>query len=196
MFQPTRPRLTWSSVRIDRARLYGWLNVVDAVRTSPRRSVARAHAVMRTTGSSERVGETAVIRKGGRVGQKQDVEQSAFTNSRHILIVGNIFVCLPLAARQTASSRMSRRRRLDGELHHAFGMCHEPLIRWDRPASAPAHGVEFRVGAHGGHVRHAVRQSEESGDRGDVPDVLLVEAMGLQHIEIGFATVVRAGGRP
>ena len=57
MFQPTRPRLTWSSVRIDRARLYGWLNVVDAVRTSPRRSVARAHAVMRTTGSSERVGE-------------------------------------------------------------------------------------------------------------------------------------------
>ena len=45
MFQPTHPRLTWSSVRIDRARLYGWLNVVDAVRTSPRRSVARAHAV-------------------------------------------------------------------------------------------------------------------------------------------------------
>src|SRR5262249_59841155 len=53
--------------------------------------------------------------------------------------------------------------------------------------SAPAHGVELCVRAHRSYVRHAVRQREEGGDRGDVPDVLLVEAMGLQHIEIRFA---------
>src|SRR5262249_27143035 len=53
--------------------------------------------------------------------------------------------------------------------------------------SAPAHGVELCVRAHGSYIRHAVRQPEEGGDRGDVPDVLLVEAMGLQHIEIRFA---------
>src|SRR4051812_30837459 len=54
-------------------------------------------------------------------------------------------------------------------------------------ASAPAHSVELSVGAHRGHVRHAVRQREKSGDAGDIPDVLLVEAMGLQQIEIGLA---------
>jgi len=43
--------------------------------------------------------------------------------------------------------------------------------------SAPAHVVEFSVRAHGSYVRHAVRQPEEGGDRGDVPDVLLVEAI-------------------
>src|SRR5437764_11382393 len=53
--------------------------------------------------------------------------------------------------------------------------------------SAPAHGVEFSVRAHGSYVRHAVRQREEGGDRGDVPDVLLVEATRLQRIEIRFA---------
>src|SRR5580704_7181647 len=53
--------------------------------------------------------------------------------------------------------------------------------------SAPAHGVEFSVRAHGSYVRHAVRQPEEGGDRGDVPDVLFVEAVGLQHIEVRFA---------
>ena len=31
------------------------------------------------------------------------------------------------------------------------------------------------------------RQPEEGGDRGDVPDIPPVEAMGLQHIEIRFA---------
>src|SRR5229473_2100978 len=87
MFQPTRPWLTWSSVRIDRARLYGWLNVVEAVRTSPKCWVERARR------------RSAVIRKGRRVGQKQHVEQRAFTNSGHVLIMGDVVTCLPLAAR-------------------------------------------------------------------------------------------------
>jgi hypothetical protein len=45
--------------------------------------------------------------------------------------------------------------------------------------SAPAHGLEFSVRAHSGHVRHAIRQPEAGGYRGYVPDVLLVEAMGF-----------------
>src|SRR5262245_256438 len=65
MFKPTRHRLTWARVRSDRARLYGWLNVDEAVRTSPKYSVARAHAVMRTTGSSERVGDRPSSVKDG-----------------------------------------------------------------------------------------------------------------------------------
>src|SRR5256885_9056033 len=78
---------------------------------------------------------------------------------------------------------MSRRRRLDGEVHLAFGICHGRLmlallatgvrVAFDREptfqawntlrisVSAPAHGVEFGVRAHGSYVRHAVRQREE-----------------------------------
>src|SRR5580692_2679854 len=67
------------------------------------------------------------------------------------------------------------------------------MARWilrlgsDMAVLAPAHGVEFSVRAHRSYVCHAVRQREEGGDRGDVPDVLLVETMGLKHIEIRFA---------
>ena len=54
MFQPARPSLTWSSDANLRARLYGSLNVVDAVPMSPIRWVAIAIAVSSTVGSSER----------------------------------------------------------------------------------------------------------------------------------------------
>src|SRR6516225_3980794 len=50
---------------------------------------------------------SAVIRKGRRVGQKQHVEQSAFTNSGHVLIMGDVITCLPLAAGHTPSRGMA-----------------------------------------------------------------------------------------
>jgi hypothetical protein len=71
---------------------------------------------------------SAVIRKGRRVGQKQHVEQSAFTNSGHVLIMGDVITCLPLAAGHTPSRGMSRRRRLDGKMHLAFGIYHGRLM--------------------------------------------------------------------
>jgi hypothetical protein len=70
----------------------------------------------------------AVIGKGRRVGQKQHVEQSAFTNSGHVLIMGDVITCLPLAAGHAPSRGMSRRRRLDGKMHLAFGICHGRLM--------------------------------------------------------------------
>ncbi len=52
MFQAIRPLVTWSAEASRRARLYGSLNVVDAVPISPRCSVAAAIPVSRTVGSS------------------------------------------------------------------------------------------------------------------------------------------------
>jgi hypothetical protein len=61
------------------------------------------------------------------VGLKQQVPQHTFTNSGQVLIMGDVFVCLPLAAGHTPSGRMSRRR-LDGEAHLAFGISHSRLM--------------------------------------------------------------------
>ena len=49
----------------------------------------------------------------------------------------------------------------------------------------PAHGVELGVRAHAGQVRHPVREVEEGGDRADVPDVGVAEAVPAHRLEIG-----------
>src|SRR5690348_9330128 len=58
-----------------------------------------------------------------------------------------------------------------------------PLLR--RAARRAAHRVELVVGPHRDHVRHPVRQREESGDRADVPDLLVAEAVAAQRREVG-----------
>ena len=47
--------------------------------------------------------------------------------------MGDVVTRRPLAARHTPTGRMSRRRRLDGEMHLAFGVCHGPLVPELRP---------------------------------------------------------------
>ncbi len=51
MFQPARPPEMWSRLANARARLYGSLNVVEAVAIRPSRSVTPAIAVRRLIGS-------------------------------------------------------------------------------------------------------------------------------------------------
>src|SRR5690242_1926477 len=59
-----------------------------------------------------------------------------------------------------------------------------PLLR--RVARRAAHRVELVVGPHRDQVRHPVRKREEGGDRADVPDVLVTEAVAAQRREVGI----------
>ena len=53
MFQPARPPLMWSREAKRRATWNGWSKVVEAVATSPIRSVTMASAESRVNGSKE-----------------------------------------------------------------------------------------------------------------------------------------------
>src|SRR3954462_9349062 len=58
--------------------------------------------------------------------------------------------------------------------------------RRSRSPSAPAERVELVVGAQAGEVGQTVRHAEEGGNRRDIPDVLVAEAVPAQHRAVGL----------
>src|SRR5215470_12485952 len=54
------------------------------------------------------------------------------------------------------------------------------------------HRVELRVRLHVREIRHAVRQIEEGGNRPDVPDVGVREAVAPERLEVGLVDLCRA----
>ncbi len=55
--------------------------------------------------------------------------------------------------------------------------------------TSAAHPVELVVGAHVHEAGHAVRETEECGDSGGVPRVVVAEACAAQRFEVGLCRV-------
>jgi hypothetical protein len=59
------------------------------------------------------------------------------------------------------------------------------------PPVLPPHAIEFVIGAHGSEIGHAVAETEEGGDSGDIPDIFVAETMALKSLEVGITDGLR-----
>src|SRR5690606_18335448 len=57
----------------------------------------------------------------------------------------------------------------------------------------PPHQVEGLVGRRASEMHQAIAHAEEGGDRADVPDRLVVEAVSAQRLEVGVLDLAAAG---
>jgi hypothetical protein len=70
------------------------------------------------------------------------------------------------------------------------------LCHTSPPPVLPPHAIEFVIGAHGSEIGHAVAETEEGGDSGDIPGILVAETTALKSLDIGTTDGLRQVAEP